>query len=365
MKYRILFLAFSLVGSLWAEADITKPVLTQQDILKIQERFSTNIKKYVLDNGIRIVLMKNTLSPTIACYLKIGVGSADEPFDIPGAAHFLEHLLFKGTPNIGTNNYILEKVYLKEIEVIGERIDTLERKLLNPLISDQERKEYRNQIDKNKSLLNVIEEKSQVFRIPEEDAKIYSLAGEVGYNAYTNTDVTNYQIQLPKNKLELWAWMESDRFLNPIFRGFYSEREVIQEERRMRLDNNAHGLLYELYVSTAFGTSPYGKPVIGYENNIPRLKQSDIRKFYNENYIPSRMVISIVGDIDFDESFSILKKYFEKIPTKPTPQFPPISIQNQNVKKTAILYKDSNPNLITGWHKPSIYDKDTIVFEVD
>ena len=124
--------------------------------------------------------------------------------------------------------------------------------------------------------------------ISEEDSKVYSLAGQLGYNAYTSADVTNYQVLLPKNRLELWAWLESSRFLNPVFREFYIERKVIQEERRMRYDSKPDSALYELFIKTAFGISPYGKPVIGFESNIPRLKWSGTQDFFYKKYIPSK-----------------------------------------------------------------------------
>ena len=362
MKKYILLLLFILITFIRTTPNSSN-LISENEIKNIKNHFNDNIRKYTLNNGIRIILMKNGISPTIACYLKIGVGSADEPFDIAGSAHFLEHLLFKGSKNIGTNNYELEIPYLQQIEVVGERIDELQRKNLNPLLNKDEIKYNQEQIIKNKKQLQILEDLSHKFSISEEDSKIYSLAGQIGYNAYTNTDVTNYQIQLPKQQLELWAKLESDRFLNPIFRGFYAEREIIQEERKMRFDSNPEGMLYELYLDTAFGMSPYGKPVIGYEDNIPLLKQSEIRKFYNNNYIPSNMVIGIVGDIDFENTLNILKANFEKLPKKEKTEFPPISFKEKNIKKTAVLSLNNTPLILTGWHRPSINHPDSIIFE--
>ncbi|MDH5718070.1 MAG: insulinase family protein [Spirochaetia bacterium] len=348
-------------GSLFSSDDKTESNI---DINKLKIKFSENIQKYTLKNGLRIILMKNGFTPTISAYLKVGIGSSNEPFDQAGTAHFLEHLLFKGTDILGTTNYEKEKYYLKQIEIDGERIDKLNKILNDPLLTDEEIKTISKELETIKRRHKFIKKASQKFILSEEDSKAYSLAGEVGYNAYTSMDVTNYQIKLPKNRLELWAWIESRRFIKPVFREFYSERDVILEERKMRYDSKPNSLLYELFLKTAFGMSPYGKPVIGFKSNINRLKMSETMKFFEDNYIPSRMVIAIVGDIEFEPVYELLKKYFEKIPRKEEPEFPPIEFEKQLGKKTAVLTAENTPYLITGWHKPDINHADDIVFEV-
>ena len=133
--------------------------------------------------------MKNGITPTIACYLKIGVGASDEPFDQAGTAHFLEHLLFKGTLQLGTTDFSKEKIYLKQIFFVGERIDRNQQycltlfylKIKNGIIL---------KIKKDKSLLKSLHQLVRKFIVSEEDSQAYSLAGQVGYNAYTSADVT-------------------------------------------------------------------------------------------------------------------------------------------------------------------------------
>ncbi len=358
--YSILFSVHS------SELSETKKQYDQKpfDIESLKSKFQNNIKKYTLKNGIRVILMKNGITPTIACYLKLGVGSSNESFDQAGVAHLLEHLLFKGTNQIGTTDFTKEKIYLKQIEVMGERIDKIKRKLLNPILAANEKKELEEKLKKTEPYFYTLQDLAKKFVISEEDSKAYSSAGGVRYNAYTSTDVTNYQIQLPKNRLELWAWLESSRFINPVFREFYTERKVIQEERKMRYDSRPRSLLYELYLKTAFGMSPYGKPVIGFESNIPRLKLKETKKFFREHYIPSRMVIGIVGDIEFEPTLDIIRKYFERIPSKKTPEFPPISYELQRVQRKSVLIAEHTPYMITGWSKPSVYHANDIIFDV-
>jgi predicted Zn-dependent peptidase len=334
------------------------------DVAAFKLKTEQNIRRRTLPNGLRVILMRQTSSPTIACYLKIGVGSANESFDQAGTAHFLEHLLFKGTPTLGTLNYAEEKPYLQQIEVDGERIDTLERTLLNPLLLPAERQAIEAKLASLTRRLAIWQARAQRFVISEEDSQAYSQAGQLGYNAYTTTDVTNYQIKLPANRLEMWADLESARFLNPVLREFYPERKVIKEERRMRYDSRPTSLLYELFLKTAFGMSPYGKPVIGFEKSMHRLKLGETRDFFNKNYIPSRMVIAIVGDLEFEKSFSIIEKYFGQLKARPTPEFPPTVYEPQRGRRIAWLEAKNSPALITGWSRPPVTHKDDRAFEV-
>lgn len=334
------------------------------DVAGFRKAAEKNIRKKTLPNGMRVILMRQPSSPTIACYLKIGVGSANESFDQAGTAHFLEHLLFKGTPTMGTTNYPEEKKLLEKIESTGERLDSLERALLNPLITDKERSNLKKRMAEQEKLLASLQAEAQAFVISEEDSQAYSLAGQVGYNAYTTTDVTNYQIKLPANRLAMWAELESNRFLNPVLREFYPERKVIQEERRMRYDSRPTSLLYELFLKTAFGMSPYGKPVIGFEKSMHRLRLRETRQFFERNYIPSRMVITVVGELEFDEAFATIEKYFGRLKARPTPEFPPTVYEPQRGRRIAWLEAKNSPTMITGWARPPAMHDDDKALEV-
>lgn len=334
------------------------------DISGFRKAVEKKIRKRTLPNGIRVILMRQPSSPTIACYLKIGVGSANESFDQAGTAHFLEHLLFKGTQNMGTTNYAEEKKLLHQIEAAGERLDSLERKLLNPLINPAEKTQLQKLMAAEEKTLAKLQAEAQKYIISEEDSQAYSLAGQVGYNAYTTTDVTNYQIKLPANRLEMWAELESNRFLDPVLREFYAERKVIQEERRMRYDSRPTALLYELFLKTAFGMSPYGKPVIGFEKSMHRLRLRETRQFFERNYIPSRMVIAVVGELEFDSAFAILEKYFGRLRARPTPEFPPTVYEPQQGRRTAWLEAKGSPAMITGWSRPPATHEDDTALEV-
>jgi len=358
--------AFSLVIAFYALRPLQAvPAATETfDITNFRQSAERNIRKKTLANGIRVILMRQSSSPTIACYLKIGVGSANESFDQAGTAHFLEHLLFKGTPTMGTTNYSEEKKLLEQIESTGEQVDSLERALLNPLITQAERNALAKRKSQHEKTLARLQAEAQKFVISEEDSQAYSLAGQVGYNAYTTTDVTNYQIKLPAHRLAMWAELESNRFLNPVLREFYPERKVIQEERRMRYDSRPTSLLYELFLKTAFGMSPYGKPVIGFEKSMHRLRLRETRRFFESNYIPSRMVITVVGDLEFEHAFATIEKYFGRLKARPLPEFPPTVYEPQMGRRIAWLEAKSSPAIITGWARPPATHDDDKAFEV-
>lgn len=360
MHLRSLMVTLSL-GSPMLATNYPQEIFDLSMFQRIAER---SIQKRVLPNGLRVILMQQTASPTVACYLKIGVGSANESIDQAGTAHFLEHLLFKGTRRMGTTNYIEEKTWLDQIEATGEKMDSLERSLLNPLLGDIERRNFQIKLSTLEKKLIGLESKAQKFVLSEEDSQAYSLAGQVGYNAYTTTDVTNYQIKLPAHRLGMWAELESNRFLDPVLREFYPERKVIQEERRMRYDSRSTSLLYELFLKTAFGISPYGKPVIGFEKSMHRLRLGETRLFFERNYVPSRMVITVVGDLRFEEAFATIEKYFGRLKSRPTPEFPPTVYEAQRGRRTGWLEAKNSPAMITGWARPAATHRDDKALEV-
>lgn len=364
MRFRVFKLSSTAAAFVLATVVVAADHEEKFNLAEFRKGIESKIQKRTLANGLRVIAMRQPSSPTVACYLKIGVGSSDEPFDQSGTAHFLEHLLFKGTKQMGTTDFAAEKIYLEQIEADGERIDALGRALLNPLITEKERQRTEAQIAVLTARLERWQKKAQQYVISEEDSQAYSLAGQMGYNAYTTADVTNYQIKLPAHRLEMWAELESNRFLDPILREFYPERKVIKEERRMRYDSRPTSLLYELFLKTAYGFSPYGKPVIGFEKSMHRLRLKETRDFFNANYVPSRMVIAVVGDLEFEKTFAIIDKYFGRLKARPAPEFPPTVYEAQKGRRTAWLEAKNSPAMITGWARPAVFHKDDRALEV-
>lgn len=333
---------------------------------EVAEKLKSSIKKVQFENGLKLIMMKRTASPTLALYAKFRVGSADETPEIAGTAHLLEHMLFKGTHNVGTMDWESEKKFYALLKSTGRELDKLrleerhyqEREIPVP-------KELTERKTRMERRLKSVEEQQRKYIVKSEDTFIYEQHGQVGFNAYTTHDVTNYQIKLPANRLEVWAKLESDRLKNPVLRDYYTERAVIMEERRMRVENRGFGMLREKFLSLAFEQSPYGRPVIGYESNIPFLDIYDTEEFFRTHYTPDNMVIAIVGDLDFDKTEAIVKQYFSDLkPAREKRELQRVK-ERFGVGERRIHFEYPGGSIfMMGFHKPSFPTKEDTVFSL-
>jgi predicted Zn-dependent peptidase len=333
---------------------------------EVAEKLKSNIRKVQFANGLTLLMMKRTSSPTLALYTKFKVGSSDETPEIAGTAHLLEHMLFKGTQNVCTSDWASEKKYYNLLKSTGSELDQLKLEKRNLLNSSREvPTDLEKRIGILQRRLKSIEEQEQKYILRSEDTFIYEQHGQVGFNAYTTHDVTNYQIKLPSNRLEIWAKMESDRLKNPILREYYTERDVIMEERRMRIENRGFGILREKFLSLAFDESPYGRPVIGYESNIPFLDIFETENFFKTYYTPDNMVIAIVGDLDFADTETMIRKYFGDLkPSKQKKSLIRVSEKfNKGEKRLSFEYPGGSI-LMMGFHKPAYPNPDDVVFSL-
>ncbi|MGJ4733136.1 M16 family metallopeptidase [Leptospira levettii] len=356
-KLRIFFLCFLLQFL---------PLFSEDSFFGTSEsQFREKIKTIQLENGLTVVMMKRGTSPTVALYIKFLVGAVDETPEEAGTAHLLEHMLFKGTKYVGTSDYQKEEKYQKQIEVWGTELDNLKLQRRDLLTrGEMVPASLESEIETlNRRLKNLIQLQDE-FIVKNEDSYIYEQNGEVGFNAYTSQDVTNYQIQLPNNRIEIWAKIESDRLKDPILREYYTERDVVIEERRMRTDDSGAGVLREKFFSLAFESHPYRKPVIGYSTGLPFLKIDETKEFFKKHYTPDRMVISIVGQFDMEETESIIRKYFSDLkPGKPRPNYK-VEEKSFPGEKRFKVYHPSGSQMMMGWLKPPYPHKDNSSFDV-
>ncbi len=315
--------------------------------------FKNKVVEKRLKNGIVLLMMDRGFSPTLAFHISFRVGSVDESYNTSGAAHILEHMLFKGTDKLGTKDYEKEKPIINRIEAVGETIDRL--KLENPSSGEIKKLEI--------ELKNLQAEEAKLTVGSPYDM-LYTSNGGVMFNASTSKDMTGYYIQLPSDRVELWAQTESARLKKPVFREYYSERNNVFEERLMRSESSGDGLLTEAFFAAAYSAHPYRHPVIGWESNIKYMSINDIKKFYNTYYIPSRMTITIVGKQDTEETYRIMQKYFEDIKPGPEPGEVKIIEPEQNGEKRVDVYFKSRPSLIIGWKKPAAPSKYDYDFDV-
>ncbi len=311
-----------------------------------------NVEQYTLPNGITCVLVNRGYTPTLALIISFKVGSVDEHYQTAGAAHLLEHMMFKGTKTIGTTNFEEENKLLQQIEALGETIDRIA--LTNP---------DNVQLPVLQERLKTLQQKANEYVVNSAYDAIYTQAGGINFNAGTSRDMTQYYIELPNDALELWAKLESERIKEPVFRQFYTERNTVYEERLMRYESDPQSKLFEDFLSIAFMAHPYRHPTIGYKSNIPFLSLSLVRKFYFEHYVPQKMTITVVGKQDTVHTLKILKQYFGSIPGQPAVDFVAIREDSKNSRRL-VTYADATPYLLIGWHKPTMPHFDDYVFDV-
>jgi predicted Zn-dependent peptidase len=185
----------------------------------------------------------------------------------------------------------------------------------------------------------------------------------VNLNAFTAADETGFFYSLPANKTELFAFLESDRFDHPIFREFYEERDVVQEERRQSTESQPIGRLIEQFVAASFTAHPYHHPVIGYASDLQSFTRTDAENFFRANYAPANLVTAIVGDIHPRELIPLLDRYFERIPARPKPQPLRTVEPPQTAEKLVFLEDPSQPVYLEAYHKPSSTDPDQPVYD--
>jgi predicted Zn-dependent peptidase len=321
-----------------------------QDLASFEKRIT--VKK--LDNGLTVIIYERPEAPVFSFSTHVDVGSVQDPLGQTGMAHMFEHMAFKGTDKIGTTDYAAEKTALAKVEeayaaYITERDKPVGR-------NDQKLK------DLQKAWQDAIAE-AQKYVKPNEFPQILESSGAEGLNANTDLDETAYHYSLPQNRLELWAYLESTRFIHPVMREFYKERNVVIEERRMRTDSNPIGRLLEQFVTAAYQAHPYHRPTIGWMADLNSFSATDAQNFFDRYYIPSNMVVAIVGDVKAAEAMPVIEKYFGQIPAHEKPDERTTTEPPQNSERRVVLYERSQPLYLEGYHRPDYRSPDDAVYD--
>lgn len=254
-----------------------------------------NTRIYTLDNGLKVYLSVNKEKPRIQTYIAVRTGSRNDPAETTGLAHYLEHLMFKGTKSFGTSNYDAEAPLLNAIEAKYE----VYRKLTDP----QQRKDCYREIDSLSQL-------AAKYFIPNEYDKMMASIGAQGTNAYTSNDVTCYVEDIPSNEVEPWLKVEGDRFQNMVIRGFHTELEAVYEEYNMGIAQDTHKLYAALFAKL-FPGHPYGtQTTIGTQEHLKNPSIVNIKNYFNRYYVPNNTAICMAGDMNPDEVIALIDKYF-------------------------------------------------------
>ena len=317
-----------------------------------------------LTNGLTILMVERHQTPVVSLNMTFGVGGVNEQVGQTGLAHLYEHMAFKGTRTVGTKDYEKERPILDEWFRVGTELEQRQRELARRNPDKPATQEDRAAIEKLQKRFTELQEQAGQYVAGNEMALLYQRHGGVGLNAATGKDLTRYMINLPANRLPLWAALESDRMAHPVLREFYKERGVVMEERRLRNDDSANGLLYETFTSTAFRAHPYGIPTIGWESDILSLTPADTEAFFKVHYGPGNATIAIVGDINPKEVMRLIEETFGKIPAAP-PQPPLVTVEPpQRGERRVEVEFDAEPSVVIGFHKPALGHPDDYVFDV-
>ena len=343
LKVTFLFAIFGLLGLI-----LTAPDARGQG-------FSDKVKEFTFSNGLRFFVYERHQVPTFAGMIMVKVGSVDERSGETGMAHFFEHMAFKGTSVIGTRDYEKEKPLLKEMDRIG---DALAAEYLKGDQTDPAKmKDFKNKLKK-------LQEEHRKFVVKDELDKLYAENGGEFLNASTGTDSTQYFIMLPANRLELWFLIESERFKNSVLREFYSERDVVAEERKMSLDNTPDGFLRDQFSNIAFIVHPYRHTVVGYMEDIQSYTKAKAVNFFKTFYAPNNMLAAVVGDVRLEEVKRLAEKYFGDIPRGPDPPRPAFVEPAQRGERRVTTWFESEPRIIIGYHMPAPADKQSLALSL-
>jgi len=307
------------------------------------------VRIYTLKNGLKVFLAQNFDAPRIQTYIPVRTGSNNDPSDNTGLAHYLEHMMFKGTSKIGTQNWEKEKELLNQIS------DLYEQHKAEP------------DADKKKEIYKKIDEISQEasqYAIANEYDKVISSLGATGTNAHTWFDETVYKNNIPNNELEKWLKVEKERFSEMVLRLFHTELESVYEEFNRAQDNDSRLVNYEL-MDALFPTHPNGQQTtLGKPEHLKNPSMKAIHKYFDEYYVPNNYAVVLVGDLDFEKTIQLVDQYFGAIPYRELPVKTPIVEQpiTEIVKRT--VKSPTTPRVQLAWRTESYGTRESMLADI-
>ena len=301
-----------------------------------------NTKIYTLDNGLKIYMTVNKETPRVQTYIAVKVGSKNDPKETTGLAHYLEHLMFKGSESFGTSDYAAEKPLLDSIKALFE----IYRTKTDP----EERKAIYHQIDS-------ISYEASKIAIPNEYDKLMAIIGAENTNAFTSNDMTVYQEDIPSNEIDNWAKIEADRFIHPVIRGFHTELEAVYEEKNMSLTQD-NSKAKEALDAALFPHHPYGlQTTLGTQEHLKNPSIVNIENYRANFYVPNNVAICVSGDFDPDTFVATIEKYFGE--WKPNPNIKYLEYEPEQAITTPVqkdVYGLDAEFVMLGWRVPGAND---------
>ncbi len=387
--------------------------------LSFSETLEEKVREFDLENGMKFLVVERHEAPVAFCAVAFNVGAANERTNITGISHFLEHMMFKGTEMMGTKDYKKEIQYIQKTDELGEKTIALRKEMgewrfkrfhdfsvqvIESFPKEEKERIGANKYEQNKLLagnvrsmqklpdslatvpylvedhgVNYLDkyleyelawgeiakllDEQREYMIKEELWGLYMNNGSRFLNAFTSNDATVYLCYLPSNRVELFMVLESDRMEKPIFREFWSERDVLMEERRLG-ENDPDQVLDEAFNAVAFTASPYKWPVVGWMSDLQTIDRKELQDYHRTFYAPNNAVCMIVGDVKTEDVQKLAKKYFETIPSQPAPPAIETREPEQEGERRVVVEHTANPKLMMGFHKPNYPDPDAVTVSV-
>jgi len=319
------------------------------------KQFEKKVTEFTLANGLHFIVVERHEAPVVSFRTWVDAGAVDDPAGATGLAHMFERLALKGTTTIGTTDWASEK---KALDGVEEAQDRLEAERNKGPKADQAR------LDVMQLQLSTLINRAGAYVAPAGFAATLESHGAVGVNAASSYDHTEFQCNLPSNRIELWFLMESQRFLSPVFREFYGERNAVLEEQRMRVESNPQGALLQELLAAAFEAHPYHRPEIGWPSDIANLRPADARAFFEKYYTAGNMVVAIVGDVSPDEARRLAERYFGPMPARAAPPVPHTAEIPQRGPRRVQVESSAQPLLVWGYKRPDQRDPDDPVLRI-
>jgi len=311
------------------------------------ENLEKQVKEFTLPNGLKFIVVERHDAPVFSFQTVVNAGSCDEQVGTTGLAHMMEHMAFKGSTVVGTSDWKAEKPALDA-----------EEQAWGALLAERRRGIHADttRLRELEKAFTAAQEASRKYVVSNQWSKILEQAGAQDMNAFTADDITAYYYSVPSNRLELWAVMEGGRLTRPVFREFYKERDVVYEERRMRVESSPMGRLFMEFIQAAFTSHPYGNGGIGTPSELKTFSRTQGDAFFREHYVAGNMACAVVGDVSVPELQPVAARYFGDIPSGPVP--PPVDTvePEQKAERRVILEDPAQPVVIMAWHIPGATD---------
>jgi predicted Zn-dependent peptidase len=337
----LLLLGAGLAAAAPAKPAAPKPLRTGLETLEKQ------VQEFTLPNGLRFVVVERHQAPVFSFFTVVNSGSSNDAVGTTGIAHMMEHMAFKGTTLVGTSDWAAEKPLLDA-----------EDRAYAALRDEQHKGTHADsaKVERLTDAFDAAQKASEKYVVTNESTQLIERAGGQDINAFTAEDITAYFYSLPSNRLELWASMFAGTLVDPVFREFYKERDVVYEERRMRIESSPIGRLYYEFITTAFNAHPYGFGGIGYPSDLKSFSRGQGEAFFRRNYVAKNMTIAIVGDVTLAQVKAMATKYFGAISDAPAP--PPLdTVEPKQIAERRVILEDkAQPVVIVGWHIPAASD---------